>query len=195
MHSNYLEYRRNLKNKATQPAAPKKVPKRIAQKSAKKIEQEKNQPKAPRAQIAKKSAKKKKQERAEVSPSGITYTSLFFREMMELIPEFCQETDQPLVNTVYSEGPAAVICHILPKRKAKDGGVPSMAKDKRNIMFFDGEIHDKFDEDMGTKSKGKFVKAMRSYSIMKERVFHMWPEIPVAERVNIPDFLRPTITI
>lgn len=198
MHQNYLEYRRNLKNK---PAGPPAAPKRTAipQKSAKRIEQEKQDKLAgikppPRSVPAKKSDKKKAEERAEIAPNGKTKTSNFFREMIEAAPVLCMETDQPLANTAYNESPAAVVCHILPKRKASQGGVPSMAKNPLNIVYLDGEVHDLMDADMGTKSQGNYIRAMRIYPLLRERVALMWPLIPENERVNVPWFLRPDDT-
>lgn len=212
MHSNYLLQRQALKNKGPQPAPLKrgvafakektdppastrvvsKQRKPIAKKSAKKIAQEKANPtRVIRKPIAKKSGKKKAAEKAEIGPGGITKLSAFYRECLLEAPELCMETDQPLINTVYGENPMSIVVHLLPKRSSIQGGVPSMAKDKRNVVYFDGDIHDKYDADMGTKSKGKYVKSMRCYALLCERVADMWQDIPENERKNVPVFLQP----
>lgn len=137
--------------------------------------------------IPKKSAKKIKAEK-EAKKSEKMTLGQFFQLMIDCAPAACMETGEPLI---YKIKPHECVCHILPKRGVNEGGVPSMAKNPLNIVFLNEEVHTKMDKDLGTKSKGKFVKAMKIYPILKERVAKMWPAIPANERVNIPSFLKP----
>ncbi len=111
--------------------------------------------------------------------------NLFYELMLKRAPKKCQETGQSLTGLM-SINPRVIIAHILPKRATKDGGVPSMATDKRNIVFLHGDVH----TDMDNKGKS-YVTKMKIFPLMKKRVEDMWGEIPEDERKNVPEYLRP----
>lgn len=134
--------------------------------------------------IARKSAKKKAEEK-EAKKSKEMTMGQFFDLMCEVAPEKCMESGEPLR---YKLMPKEVCCHILPK---KAGAVPSMAKNPLNIVYLNVDIHHKMDADLGVKSLGKYVTKMKIFPLMKERVKQMWKSIPVKERKNIPEFLKP----
>lgn len=112
----------------------------------------------------------------------------FFQLMMDCAPEKCMETGERLI---YKITTVEVVCHILPKRSITNGGVPSQAKNPLNIVYLNIGPHTKMDNDLGTKSKGDYVRSMKIYPLLKERVKQMWPTIKKEERKNIPEFLRP----
>lgn len=137
--------------------------------------------------IAKKSAKKKAEEKEAAKADGMTLKQ-FFDTMCECAPEKCMETGERLI---FKITPVEVICHILPKRSITNGGVPSQAKNPLNIVYLNIDPHTKMDKDMGTKSAGKYVKSMKIFPLLKERVAQMWKSIPKEERKNVPEFLKP----
>lgn len=108
----------------------------------------------------------------------------FFDEMLQKAPARCMETGKKLLAPKVN--PRCIVMHILPKRKLNDGGVPSMNVDERNVLFVNEPIHTAAD----TKGE-EYVKQMKLFPVMKERVADMWPEIPYEERKNIPDYLKP----
>lgn len=109
----------------------------------------------------------------------------FFEAMIKIAPKKCMETGKPLAGSMVIN-PRSIVAHILPKRDADKGGVPSMQYDKRNIIFLDQDVH----TDMDRQGKDYVVK-MKLYPLMKERVAEMWPEINAAERKNVPEYLKP----
>ncbi len=134
--------------------------------------------------IAKKSAKKIASEK-QAKGSKETTLAQFFETMIECAPEFCMETG---VRLNYTITPTEVVCHILPK---KPTAVPSMAKNPLNIVYLNIDTHHKMDADLGVKSKGEYVRSMKIFPLLLERVAQMWKHIPQKERKNVPFFLRP----
>lgn len=114
----------------------------------------------------------------------------FFDAMLEAAPEFCMETGQRLIIPA-GHNPRSIVCHILPKRKVDLGGVPSVQFDPLNVVYLCKEIHDKMDADLGSKSTGEYVRSMKIFPLLKERVGELWNLIPANERVNITSFLKP----
>lgn len=105
--------------------------------------------------------------------------------MIKAAPAKCQETGKPLAGTM-AINPAAVVCHILPKRSTKQGGVPSMATNPLNIIYLEGDTHTNMD------NKGcDFIKKMKLFPVMRRRVALMWPHIPDDEKKNVPECLAP----
>lgn len=113
--------------------------------------------------------------------------STFFDLMLKRAPKKCQESGKDL-RGLMNINPRVIVAHILPKRPVKQGGVPSMANDKRNIIFLHGDVH----TDMDNKGK-EYVMKMKIFPLIKSRVEDMWGEIPEDERKNVPDYLRPKI--
>lgn len=134
--------------------------------------------------IAKKSAKKKLQEN-EAKKSKELSLGKFFEMMIECAPQRCMETGEPLVFKITQ---SEVFCHILPQ---KPSAVPSMAKNPLNIVYLNIDIHKKMDADLGIKSKGEYVKSMKIFPLLKERVKMMWDSIPINQRKSVPKFLQP----
>lgn len=139
------------------------------------------------APIARKSTKKIAAEK-EAKKSKEMTVKQFMDTMVDCAPELCMETG---VRLNYKATVYEVICHILPKRSISQGGVPSQAKNPLNIVYLNVEVHNKMDKDLGPKSKGEYVRSMKIYSLLKERVKAMWPTILKPERKNIPTFLKP----
>ena len=125
---------------------------------------------------------KKAEKKKEKEQLGV-----FFDLMIKRDPKKCQETGKDL-RGLMQINPRIIVAHILPNRATKDGGVPSMATDKRNIVFLHGDVH----TDMDNKGES-FVKSMKIFPLLKKRVEDMWGEIPEDERKNVPDYLRPKI--
>lgn len=134
-----------------------------------------------------KSAKKIAAEKEAKKSKEMTLKQ-FMDTMVDCAPEFCMESG---VRLNYKATVYEVICHILPKRSIKQGGVPSQAKNPLNIIYLNVDIHNRMDADLGTKSKGEYVRSMKIYSLLKERVKAMWPTIKKEEIKNIPAFLKP----
>jgi len=140
-----------------------------------------------RPAIAQKSAKKIAEEK-ELKASPELKLNEFMEAMAACAPQTCMESGDPLVIKVNT---FEVICHILPKRET--GGVPSQAQNPMNIVYINVDIHNKMDKDLGAKSKGNYVRTMKIFPLLKERVKMMWNSIPEEERKSVPEFLRPDI--
>ncbi len=134
--------------------------------------------------ISKKSTKKQAAEKEAKKSKEMTLNQ-FFDLMVECAPETCMETGERLT---YKLMPKEVCAHILPK---KPTAVPSMAKNPLNIVYLNIAAHHKMDADLGVKSEGNYVRSMKIFPLLKERVKLMWPKIPKSERKNIPQFLKP----
>lgn len=134
-----------------------------------------------------KSAKKIAAEKEAKKSKEMTLKQ-FMDTMVECAPEFCMESG---VRLNYKATVYEVICHVLPKRSIKQGGIPSQAKNPLNIVYLNVDVHHRMDTDLGTKSKGEYVRSMKIYPLLKERVKQMWASIKKEERKNIPDFLKP----
>lgn len=118
--------------------------------------------------------KKEKQERGN-----------FFQRMISEAPARCMETGCPLRPTM-AINPAAIVCHILPKRKVNDGGVPSMATNPLNVVYLSGDVHTNMD------NKGcEYIVKMKIYPLLRRRVVMMWNHIPDNEKKNVPECLTP----
>lgn len=170
MSLNYLEQRRMMKQGLKPTASQQKTADNaksgrpaIPQKSAKKIAEEKELKRSPELKL-----------------------NEFMEAMAACAPQTCMESGEPLVIKVNA---FEVICHILAKRET--GGVPSQAQNPINIVYVNVDIHNKMDKDLGPKSKGNYVRTMKIFPLLKERVKMMWNAIPEDERKSIPEFLRP----
>ena len=148
-------------------------------------QEKRDKPKKPLAKKSAKTIEREKQAKANGTADSLTK---FYDAMIACAPEKCQESG---VRLNYRHSQREVVCHILPKRAVKDGGVPSQAQNPVNIVYLNIDIHTKMDADLGPKSKGKYVTKMKIFPLLRERVAKMWDSIKEEEKKNIPQFLQP----
>lgn len=107
---------------------------------------------------------------------------VWFAEQIAQIPAKCEECSAPLYSWAKFL-PAAIIAHILPKRK--NGGFPDVAKNPNNRMFYCPDCHTNFDQ------KGHdHVKQMKSLPLIKERLSLFIDELSEADKNRVPDYLK-----
>lgn len=107
----------------------------------------------------------------------------WFKKMWQKAPRLCMECEKPTIGTMLIN-PAAVVAHILPKRP--DGGCPSVQYEEDNVVFLCGDCHTNMDN-LGAD----YVKKMKIYPLLKQRVTMLWDRIARSEQKNVPDHLRP----
>ena len=107
----------------------------------------------------------------------------WFAQQIRQAPRCCQECDKPLAGTM-AINPAAIVAHILPKRER--GGCPSVATHPLNVVYLCGDCHTNMDN-----QGAAWVKKMRLFPLMRERVAQMWAEIAAGELKNVPDHFKP----
>jgi hypothetical protein len=109
--------------------------------------------------------------------------SNFFKTKIKNAPAKCENCRKPLAGTMAINA-AAVVAHVLPKRKKN--GVPSMATNPLNVVYLCGDCHTNMD------NKGAaFVASMKIYPLLLKRVALMFPHIPDEEKKNVPEHLLP----
>lgn len=111
----------------------------------------------------------------------------FFKKMIANSPGKCEECKKNLAGTM-AVNPAAIVAHILPKRKT--GGVPSMATNPANIVFLCGDHHTNYD-----KKGCDYIVKMKIYHVLRHRVAIMWPHIPEDEKRHVPECLTPAYAV
>lgn len=107
----------------------------------------------------------------------------FFKDQIAHGPKCCENCGGSLAGTK-AINPAAIVAHILPKNPKT--GFPSVAENFNNIWFACGECHTNYDN-MGTA----FVKKMKVFPLLVERVARFYDQIDPAERRRVPEYFRP----
>jgi 5-methylcytosine-specific restriction endonuclease McrA len=125
-----------------------------------------------------KGPKTAKEEKADAQAKGD-----FYRDQAAQAPKKCEECGQPLAGTM-AINPAAVVAHILPKRR--EGGCPSVALHKNNRFFACGNCHTNYDQKGAT-----YVQNMSIFEVLKKRVATFYHLIPENEVQNVPAYFRP----
>jgi len=107
----------------------------------------------------------------------------FFVDQIKQAPKCCEECGKPLAGTI-AINPAAIVAHIIPK--SPTNGCPSVATHPLNRWFGCGDCHTDYDN-----RGAKFVKAMKVFPMLKERVALFYDEIAPAERRKVPAYFVP----
>jgi hypothetical protein len=108
---------------------------------------------------------------------------VYFANQILTAPKCCENCGADLAGTK-AINPAAIVAHILPKNKKS--GCPSVALHPMNKVYLCGDCH----TNMDTKGAA-FVKKMKVFPLMVQRVAAFYSEIALPELRRVPEYFRP----
>ena len=103
----------------------------------------------------------------------------WFKNQMKFMPQYCEETGQPLETKIYKFAICS-ICHILPKESCK-----SVKLHPLNRMFYHPDFHTKFDA-MSWEER----EQLKSWPIIRQRLISIEPDLSPEEKRRLPESLN-----